>query len=103
MIRYETIPLSIPANGSVSDTILSIPSDEKVTLKAVGCSAYDGCNLSLSVRGDYFVTYPAEITAGWGSFIPLDNEYTGPAEITAGAEDTGGGARTIYMTLMYEE
>ena len=103
MLKYKTIKVTVPADGEASDVILSVASGEKVTLKGLGNNRNIGCIVFLEIEGDRFIRVPHNLDAGYGEFIPLNIEITGPENITVGAESVDSSSGDIMLTLMYEE
>jgi len=103
MIRYKTIKLDIPANGSNKETILTVTDGKKVQLKGFGRTSEFSCLSFIEIEADRVVECPCEFAVNQGNFIPLDIVVEGPKAIQAGGEDTGGIDHTIQLTLAYEE
>ncbi|RLC47038.1 MAG: hypothetical protein DRH57_04860 [Candidatus Cloacimonadota bacterium] len=103
MLRYKTTKLTIPANQSKKETILTLPAEKKVILKGFGRTSESDCLSFIEIEGDRIVEIPCEFAINQGNFIPLEIEVAGPKSVEVGGEDVGGYDHTIYMTLAYEE
>lgn len=103
MLRYKTIKVTIPANGEAEGTILTVPNQEKVTLKGLGNDQNVTSVIFMEIEGNKFIQAYYDIDAGYGKFIPLNQEVSGPQDIKVGATDLSGSGGDIYFTLMYEE
>ncbi len=102
-INYKTISLTVPTGGSITGTLLSTTTGQKITLLGAATDASNGYMMSIGTNDNYPVQVQAGLNTGYGSFITLNTQLTEPTLLTGKLEDIGGGGATFYITIMYEE
>lgn len=103
MIRYDTIKLTIPANGEKSGTILTIPDGKKVSIYALGKSNTSDMIVYLSIEGDKIIEAPADFYQQQGQFIAINIDMEGPQEIIVGGINSSVSSKDMYFCVAYEE
>ncbi len=102
-IKYKTVPLVVPAGGTITETLLSTATGQKVTLLGAATDASSGYMMSIGVNENYTVQVPVGLNTGYGNFITLNTQITEATMLKGKIEDIGGGAATVNVTIMYEE
>jgi len=103
MLRYVTTKLSVLSGGDTQAVILHVPPGETYTIKGFGTENVNGYLLRCVIGEDQIAKVWTNLKYGPASLFPLDAEVTGPENVIVGIQDAGGGARSMYVVLCYDD
>jgi len=102
-IKYKTLLLTIPANGEIKGTILSVPSGNKATLTGLANNRQSVGIIFIEINENRMMKADSTISTEDGAFLPLNTEIAGPQQVIVGMESAEGSSGPILITLQYKE
>jgi len=97
------IKVTIPAHQEKVETIISVPEGKTYTIRAVGKYTSSNYYFILEVDGDRLIEMPAELSMGYGDFIPFNLKVEGPADIKVGGKNRVSTTQAPVMAIVYED